>query len=82
MPLTTISANIDYSFFTIPLDNSLVSIKIWLLKHPFSLSVLKYPMNRFEILPKNVKNLVYTRLFDKFHLIINLLNVKKNRKNY
>lgn len=28
MPLTTISANIDYSFFTIPLDNSLISIKI------------------------------------------------------
>jgi len=35
MPLNTLSANIDYGFVTIPLDNSLVSIKVWLLKNPF-----------------------------------------------
>lgn len=67
MPLTTISANIDYSFFTIPLDNSLISIKIWLLKHPFSLDGIKYPLSMFKILPKNLKNIVYNRLFTKFN---------------
>jgi len=28
MPLTTISNTIDYAFLTVPLDNSLVSIKV------------------------------------------------------
>jgi len=32
MPLTTLSANIDYAFITMPLLNSIVSIKVWLFK--------------------------------------------------
>jgi ribosomal protein S3 len=32
-PLNTISIYIDYTFFTIPLKNSAVSIKIWLYKN-------------------------------------------------
>lgn len=32
MPLTTLSANIDYGFITMPLVNSLVSIKVWLFR--------------------------------------------------
>jgi hypothetical protein len=32
VPLNTISANIDYGFSTIPLHNSLVSMKIWFYK--------------------------------------------------
>lgn len=32
MPLTQIDAHIDYSFFTIPLKNSSVGIKIWLYR--------------------------------------------------
>lgn len=82
MPLTTISASIDYAFFTMPLDNSLVSIKIWILKHPFALNEIKYSLSTFKILPKQVKNLVYNRLFTKFSLIIKNLNVNRNMKNY
>jgi len=33
MPLNKVSINIDYAFFTIPLKNSAVSIKIWLYKN-------------------------------------------------
>ena len=34
VPLNTLNIHIDYSFFTIPLKNSAVSIKIWLYKNP------------------------------------------------
>jgi hypothetical protein len=33
VPLNTVSGYIDYSFFTIPLKNSAVSIKLWLYKN-------------------------------------------------
>jgi hypothetical protein len=33
VPLNTIKGHIDYSFFTIPLKNSAVSIKLWLYKN-------------------------------------------------
>lgn len=33
MPLTTLSAHIDYAFLTMPLDNSVVSIKVWLFRN-------------------------------------------------
>lgn len=32
VPLNTLSISVDYSFFTIPLKNSAVSIKVWLYK--------------------------------------------------
>jgi len=32
VPLNTIKGSIDYSFFTIPLKNSAISIKLWLYK--------------------------------------------------
>lgn len=35
VPLNTISAIIDYAFYTVPLKNSAVSIKIWLYKDKF-----------------------------------------------
>jgi len=33
VPLNKVNINIDYSFFTIPLKNSAVSIKIWIYKN-------------------------------------------------
>lgn len=33
VPLTTLTANIDYSFCTIPLKNSAVSVKVWLYRN-------------------------------------------------
>lgn len=33
MPLTKISANIDYNFSVVSIDNSAVSVKIWLYKN-------------------------------------------------
>jgi ribosomal protein S3 len=33
VPLNSIKASIDYSFFTVPLRNSAVSIKIWIYKN-------------------------------------------------
>lgn len=33
MPLTTLSSHIDYAFLTMPLDNSVVSIKVWLFRN-------------------------------------------------
>lgn len=36
MPLTTLSANIDYGFITVPLFNSIVSVKVWLFKNSFA----------------------------------------------
>jgi hypothetical protein len=35
LPLNTLNINIDYAFFTVPLKNSAVSIKLWLYKTPF-----------------------------------------------
>jgi ribosomal protein S3 len=32
MPLNTLSAFIDYGFFTIPLRNSAIAVKVWLYK--------------------------------------------------
>lgn len=32
VPLNTISAKIDYGFFTIPVRNSAISVKVWLNK--------------------------------------------------
>ena len=32
VPLNTLSANIDYGFFTVPLKNSAVTVKVWLYK--------------------------------------------------
>ena len=32
VPLNTISSNIDYGFFTIPIRNSAISVKVWLNK--------------------------------------------------
>lgn len=36
MPLTTLSVTVDYGFITVPLVNSIVSIKVWLFKNPFA----------------------------------------------
>lgn len=33
VPLNTIKAIIDYAFFTIPLKNSAISVKLWLYKN-------------------------------------------------
>jgi ribosomal protein S3 len=33
VPLNTFKGYIDYSFFTIPLKNSAISIKLWLYKN-------------------------------------------------
>jgi hypothetical protein len=33
IPLVTLKANIDYSFYTIPLKNSAISVKIWLYRN-------------------------------------------------
>jgi ribosomal protein S3 len=33
VPLNTVKAVIDYAFFTIPLKNSAISIKLWLYKN-------------------------------------------------
>jgi len=35
MPLNTLSIKLDYFFFTIPLKNSAISIKITLYKSPY-----------------------------------------------
>ena len=33
VPLNTVKAIIDYAFFTIPLKNSAISVKLWLYKN-------------------------------------------------
>lgn len=33
LPLNTLSAFIDYGFYTIPLRNSAIAVKVWLYKH-------------------------------------------------
>jgi ribosomal protein S3 len=32
VPLNTITAHIDYAYFTIPLINSAITVKVWLYK--------------------------------------------------
>jgi small subunit ribosomal protein S3 len=32
VPLNTLKASIDYGFYTIPLKNSLISVKVWFYK--------------------------------------------------
>lgn len=35
IPINTISANIDYGFYTMPIKNSAISVKVWLNKGTF-----------------------------------------------
>jgi len=42
LPLTTLSACVDYGFVTVPLDNSLISIKIYLFKNYLRHDIFSY----------------------------------------
>lgn len=44
IPLNTLKSDIDFAFFTVPLKNSAVTIKIWLYRHP------KYSQFYFKVL--------------------------------
>lgn len=34
LPLNTISGNVDYNFFVMPIRNSTICVKVWLFKYP------------------------------------------------
>jgi len=56
MPLTTLSSNIDYAFITVPLLNSLVSIKIWLFKNSLNNEILFDKIGDKQIAPISLFN--------------------------
>jgi len=55
VPLNSVTCKIDYGFYTIPLKNSAISIKVWLYKTPYVFDwVYKVPnyMEEHEFMPE------------------------------
>ena len=65
MPLTTISNTVDYAFLTVPLDNSLVSIKVWLFKSRWA----------FDL---HMDNMAFIKLIRLFAHMLIWLNRRRN----
>lgn len=91
VPLTTVAANIDYGFATVPLDNSLVSVRVWIFRNPFlknsyvynisHLRLVKHPyMSKYflkQILEKKKKKLLVEKKDFKFKTL-SYFNKKRN----
>jgi len=83
MPLTTLSANIDYGFVTVPLLNSIVSIKVWLFKHFLERDVFLGSFSFYKLLriPQQVffslKMQRFLRYFNKKRAFVRKFNKKR-----